>query len=201
MEGREGKGRKGRRRNDRLVSPSRGRMDGKTEEARMAEAASFGQVASPERADLPLHLAWARFLALRQRRDAAVVGRASGRFAQITAVLFRPEKKRGSAKSRRVRVTTERLPSLGEFGQFGTGRERNAITHVPRGSRTRPPQYRGRPQATWATSSATDHRCIWNSADVILRSAVVVVAGYGRSLRESGKLRPERTKELWVIHK
>ena len=36
----------------------------------MAEAASFGQVASPERADLPLHLAWARFLALRHRKDA-----------------------------------------------------------------------------------------------------------------------------------
>ena len=140
---RKRRGRKGRRRNDRLVSPSRGRMDGKTEEARMAEAASFGQVASPERADLPLHLAWARFLALRHRKDArpplGLVCPNHGRFISTR------EKKRGSAKSRRGRVTTERGPlSLGECGQFGTGRERNAITHVPRGSRTRPPQYRGR---------------------------------------------------------
>ena len=86
---------------------------------------------------------------------------------------------------------------IGECGQFGTGRERNAITHVPRGSRVRPPRYRGRPPATWAASDATDHRCIWNSADGLLRSAVVVVAGYGRSLRESGKFWPERTKKSY----
>ena len=72
----------------------------------MAEAASFGQVASPERADLPLHLAWARFLALRHRKDArprlGSVCPNHGRFISTR------EKKRGSAKSRRGRVTTER---------------------------------------------------------------------------------------------
>ena len=140
---RKRRGRKGRRRNDRLVSPSRGRMDGKTEEARMAEAASFGQVASPERASRsPLAFGLGPVPRPPAQEGCSAAPRVG--LPKSRPFYFDPRKKRGSAKSRRGRVTTERERerplSLGECGQFGTGRERNAITHVPRGSRTRPPR-------------------------------------------------------------
>ena len=181
-----------------MVSPSRGWMDGKTE----ASEDGGGRFLRASRESRASRSPLAFTLGPVPRPPAAEGCSAASRVGlpKSRPFYFDPRKKRGSAKSRRGRVTTERERplSLGECGQFGTGRERNAITHVPRGSRTRPPQTRGRPPATWGASDATDHRCIWNSVDG-LRSAVAVVAGYGRSLRESGKLRPERTKELWII--
>ena len=144
MEGRKRKGRKGRRRNDRLVSPSRGWMDGKTEEARMAEAASFGQVASPERASRsPLAFG----LGPVPRPPAPEGCSAASRVGlpKSRPFYFDPKKARKCQVTSGVRVMLRQRPlSLGECRQFGTGRERNAITHVPRGSRTQPGKNRRR---------------------------------------------------------
>ena len=94
-----------------------------------------------ERADLPLHLAWARFLALRHWKDARPrLGSVCPNHGRFISTREKVPSHVGFELRQR-----ERGPlSLGECGQFGTGRERNAITHVPRGSRPRPPQYRGR---------------------------------------------------------